>query len=190
MTYHFLHVKVKTSLKEYFNLFDYESDNKIYQQLKISSSGFLHFKNKEILFKEEGLSTSVALKVLENNSKYIIYPLIEDATGVIIRKSRPNKARGHKLFEGDKFRLGKVVLQVKKISLALENENSSSSVESSFNCANSCRICFGELSSIADPLVSLCRCTGSMKHIHLKCLQKWLVMKSKKTINLYCISYG
>mmetsp|Transcript_2321 Transcript_2321/g.3496 ORF Transcript_2321/g.3496 Transcript_2321/m.3496 type:complete len:128 (+) Transcript_2321:490-873(+) len=38
-----------------------------------------------------------------------------------------------------------------------------------------CRICFSEdANPKEDPLISPCSCSGSMKWVHLKCLQKWL----------------
>ncbi len=41
-----------------------------------------------------------------------------------------------------------------------------------------CRICYmGETNSIIDPLIKPCKCSGSMKYIHLKCLLHWLKTK-------------
>ena len=44
-----------------------------------------------------------------------------------------------------------------------------------------CRICYGEEDPITDidnPLVQPCKCTGSLKYIHLNCLKHWLNTKS------------
>lgn len=53
-----------------------------------------------------------------------------------------------------------------------------------------CRICLKEsFNNISEenPLISPCKCSGSMKFIHLKCLNKW--MKSKmNTDNYNCIT--
>ena len=43
-----------------------------------------------------------------------------------------------------------------------------------------CRICLGEENSATDPLISPCKCAGTMSHIHLECLREWL--NSKKTV--------
>jgi hypothetical protein len=40
-----------------------------------------------------------------------------------------------------------------------------------------CRICFRSDSDIADPLISPCRCRGSMSHIHYKCLKQCINTK-------------
>ena len=37
-----------------------------------------------------------------------------------------------------------------------------------------CRICFN---SLKESLVSLCKCKGSIKHIHVSCLKQWLKEK-------------
>jgi hypothetical protein len=42
-----------------------------------------------------------------------------------------------------------------------------------------CRICYMEEDSdIKNPLVQPCKCSGSMKYIHLNCLKQWLYTKS------------
>mmetsp|Transcript_22082 Transcript_22082/g.25384 ORF Transcript_22082/g.25384 Transcript_22082/m.25384 type:complete len:80 (+) Transcript_22082:362-601(+) len=41
-----------------------------------------------------------------------------------------------------------------------------------------CRICLSEdAGDDKDPLISPCKCSGTMKHIHLKCLTEWLESK-------------
>lgn len=50
------------------------------------------------------------------------------------------------------------------------------------NCNNICRICLGD--SCEDILVSVCKCLGSVKFIHLNCLRRWLISKiNLKTFN-------
>ena len=42
-----------------------------------------------------------------------------------------------------------------------------------------CRICYTEEDSDSkNPLVQPCKCSGSMKYIHLNCLKQWLFTKS------------
>ena len=40
-----------------------------------------------------------------------------------------------------------------------------------------CRICLSEENESSDPLINPCKCSGSMKYIHLECLRKWLINK-------------
>ena len=41
------------------------------------------------------------------------------------------------------------------------------------NCS-SCRFCLSETFTPDNPLLNPCNCSGSMKYIHLKCLQTWV----------------
>merc|ERR1711997_1142544 len=37
-----------------------------------------------------------------------------------------------------------------------------------------CRICFQDLVDPDNPLISPCRCSGSIGYVHRKCLRKWI----------------
>jgi len=59
-----------------------------------------------------------------------------------------------------------------------------------------CKICLSETEELDDPMITPCDCTGSVKYVHLKCIQNWvkskLNMQQNKNIvtifwkNLYC----
>lgn len=42
-----------------------------------------------------------------------------------------------------------------------------------------CRVCFGRDAGERNPLLNLCRCSGSVKSIHYLCLKRWINTKSK-----------
>ena len=46
-----------------------------------------------------------------------------------------------------------------------------------------CRICFRNDSDIDDPLITPCKCSGSMKYIHYKCLKKCILVKTSMKTN-------
>ena len=57
-----------------------------------------------------------------------------------------------------------------------------------------CRLCFCEGNFEGnDPLISPCKCTGSLTYIHLNCLRKWLtskiVTKTSSTNDIYCYTF-
>lgn len=54
---------------------------------------------------------------------------------------------------------------------------------------NICRICQSDENYPSNPLVSLCKCTGSVKYIHLKCLKRWFKLKSVEKITGNTCSY-
>ena len=37
-----------------------------------------------------------------------------------------------------------------------------------------CRICLSETNEKLDPLISPCKCSGSLQYVHLLCLQQWV----------------
>lgn len=52
-----------------------------------------------------------------------------------------------------------------------------------------CRICLSEESDLANPLISPCNCSGTMKHIHFDCLKEWLGSKRTVKEGDFFISY-
>jgi len=53
-----------------------------------------------------------------------------------------------------------------------------------------CRICFSELETELNPLISPCKCSGSLKHIHINCLRTWLSRKENVLTSNAVISYS
>lgn len=43
--------------------------------------------------------------------------------------------------------------------------------------ANICRICLTSSAEEQNPMISICKCKGSMNLIHLKCLKSWISHK-------------
>ena len=52
-----------------------------------------------------------------------------------------------------------------------------------------CRVCLNSENTEANPLISPCACSGSVKHIHLDCLKHWIKSKSHIKSSGLCISY-
>jgi hypothetical protein len=52
-----------------------------------------------------------------------------------------------------------------------------------------CRICFSDENEKEDPLISPCKCRGSMMYVHLKCLRQWLSRNENKKIAPHVTSY-
>ena len=42
-----------------------------------------------------------------------------------------------------------------------------------------CRICLEDEEESGNPFITPCKCTGSMKFIHLKCLREWTDSKKQ-----------
>ena len=71
-----------------------------------------------------------------------------------------------------------------------ENNNNNSNKNNKIKKKNLlCRICYiEEEDGIEDPLIQPCKCSGSLKYIHLKCLKHWIFTRScmKVESNEFC----
>lgn len=52
-----------------------------------------------------------------------------------------------------------------------------------------CRICFSDECEKDNPLISPCKCSGSMSHVHIKCLRQWLSRNENKKIGVHVTTY-
>lgn len=104
--------------------------------------------------------------------------------------------KGYQVTEGDVIKMGRLKFRVKELKgadltrrdkefklqdLIQINDESEESEEDEqgikFNLP--CRICLSEMHTEINPLISPCNCDGTMKYIHLKCLQR--ALRSKVT---------
>ncbi len=110
---------------------------------------------------------------------------------VVSSKEEVGTRKEHKLSRGDILKLGRVQVKVKDYRI----ESSSSELdrcprphedgpvdlkicdESPNEKEDMCRICFGTTSTKENPMVSACKCTGSMKFMHVGCIKSWLNSK-------------
>jgi len=65
-------------------------------------------------------------------------------------------------------------IKVKESNFMLQNQLNN--INKNYNC----RICFRSESNIQDPLISPCKCSGSIKYIHFKCLKQCIDTKVTK----------
>jgi hypothetical protein len=130
--------------------------------------------------------------------------------------SKAKKLNEYRLSEGDVVRLGRVKLRVRELSASLKTPNhiaaetllSNQLHLGGLNSLNKqrpldqhrvmgvsgladapCRVCYSELSTVDNPLVSICKCDGSLKYIHLHCLQTWISTKARVSRNPSYLSY-
>ncbi len=74
-----------------------------------------------------------------------------------------------------------------KEDTAIARMNSIRSSQTSGTSLPTCRICWGseevDEQGNFNPLISPCNCTGTINHIHLKCLKGWL--ETKRTMKIH-----
>jgi hypothetical protein len=119
----------------------------------------------------------------------MLCPIKEEPAGLVVKKLKPQSKHGFKLSKGDVIRLGRVKLKVKEIKTSEEKEVVGDEMEGSINCETTCRICFRTHSNDIDPLVSVCKCAGSMELVHLLCLRRYFMTKAIRKNYSNCISY-
>ena len=113
---------------------------------------------------------------------------------------------GYLLCEGDVIRVGRCKYRVKEIKTSSGagpdnfnlcdmvscNQDSYEEEQSSTarNYVLPCRICLSEQYEPENPLISPCNCGGTMKFIHLKCLQQCLMSKLTTKSSEFVLSFS
>ena len=134
----------------------------------------------------------------QDKSDFFLKPYDSEPLWLVVRSMRSQYGPGCILSEGDIVKLGRVSFKITSLS-ALEKESPASETQSSEDMdleipnereCGACKICLFDDSGPDNPLISPCSCSGSMKHIHLACLQRWLAsrMISRNTEN--CVTYS
>uniref|UniRef100_A0AC34FUI3 RING-CH-type domain-containing protein n=1 Tax=Panagrolaimus sp. ES5 TaxID=591445 RepID=A0AC34FUI3_9BILA len=70
--------------------------------------------------------------------------------------------------------------QHSKTATNLGNANLFPSIDTISSTDKQCRICHSGVESRSNPLISPCRCSGTMQHVHTACLIRWLEVSSEK----------
>ncbi|CAG9321610.1 unnamed protein product [Blepharisma stoltei] len=123
-------------------------------------------------------SDNVLLDISTSEKEFIIESPSQEKFWLIVKNMTSEDFDGYKLSEGDYMRVGRVVLRVKEIHTKFSNISAkeNGAIEK-FSFGNICRFCLNDNYSDTNLLIAPCRCTGSMKWIHYKCLQTWLKSK-------------
>ena len=167
-------------------------------QVSIAAPGSVTYINKEadkiVSGDAENLNSIVKLEQQKNN--WFLFTPCDNLSKLtshqiwVVVKSTPS--RKYQLKEGDMIKIGKQKIKVKEIVLEdnsledsnmeiktkykiyenfLTRENSEGYNESKDPSDPSiCRVCLDE-GEINNPLIAPCKCSGSAKFIHIKCIQ-------------------
>ncbi|CAD8058994.1 unnamed protein product [Paramecium primaurelia] len=129
-------------------------------------------------------------------------------------KNQKNDQSGYSLKQNDYIKLGRVRFRIREISCQNNNTNNQEvSIEpelqkfvsdKSLNIMNihtqedeqiqgeepQCRICYNDAQTDQNnPLIDCCKCQGSVKFIHLICLQTWLLNKLQPKTTKFSVSF-
>lgn len=196
-----LTIKAVTWSRDSHGLYDYESRSVQKKLLTTSSCCFLSRSNTEIKShatpQKPSEDSTVLCQIDSNSTDYCISP-VSEPIWLVARTMKTKFGPGFILQEGQVLKLGRVCFKVTSIRTSVEvedSDNTQDSEEFDIGIPNErdsgiCRICLSNDSDSTNPLISPCKCAGSMKFIHLLCLRHWLNsrMISRNTDN--CVSYS
>lgn len=125
----------------------------------------------------------------------------------------------YRLSEGEVLRLGRAIVRVKEMKTDSLNKHSNRLVASSrllsgnlqgkadffgrgyskhLQAANAldqlpdtdlCRVCYSGHYTTDDPLVSICKCAGSLQYMHINCLRSWIASRAEITVKGPVVTY-
>ena len=196
---------MRTWTEDYSDMFNYSSSNQKMSSFVINTNGYILRQKNNIAFiasnsYHKHISSFQHAKICQidkdDNNYYlkldydtdnITYNI--DNKAYIIADSISNNSLGYEITQGDIIKIGRYKFKIRKISLKNNNINNINDIKIGINDNNynkvdkkeeekQCKICFQNDETIS-PLISPCSCTGSVKYIHLLCLQKWLKSKLK-----------
>ena len=124
----------------------------------------LNLNNKSIFFFESLNKDEESLEYKVKSGKFL--PKIASRKfPILINKKSNTKSK----------KIKKIIKIVKKVKKDINRNTKNKSM---------CRVCYGDDSTNENPLISPCKCKGSMKYIHYKCLKNWLNSKIEEDISI------
>ena len=204
-----VYVKSITWKADSQDLFDYSSRGKTTSSFQTRISGNIAKDNETIRFLDLlNFSKGKIIGSIRNqDERYGLYPINRkkykickeniEKMWIVVKEINLGQ---YLLCEGDIVKLGRLVFQVKEISLndlsqekleprtyeTEENNVERNHIEKS---PHACRICLGEYYSSVNPLISPCKCNGTMKYIHLNCLHMCISSKVSQISTRYSIKF-
>lgn len=209
-------LEVLTWPRDSYGLFDYESCKVQRFQSTITSSISLQRKENEVsTWTSSSIPEGKQLLNLQklDNGHYAVFPLQQQGQKLdkqnfeklwLAVRGLNDSPRGYQLCEGDVIRIGRMKFRVKEIQAGLGKTdpnfrladlvnlrmNTDYSEEAGFSFKLPCRICLSEVYVQENPLISPCKCTGTMKYIHLSCLQMCLKSKINTRSSEFALSFS
>jgi hypothetical protein len=130
---------------------------------------------------------------------------------LVVKSVNPSNIhyKGHTLTEGDIIKLGKIKLRIRELhpfgNLEDSLESPIEETKTEETCPQfiqkqqveslpdgqefTCKICLETEYNLANPLITPCSCSGSVKHVHLSCLKQWITSKCYSKVDVACSMY-
>ena len=152
-------------------LYDYETSAVHKKSLKILSRCNIIRSGNEISLSNESENEALATITHESN-KFFLVATNYSPIWLVIRNSRNSiEPYSYTLSEGTIIKLGRLQFQVKAIKTKDETFEEVTA-EVGIGKDLICKICLSENTVPDNPLISICKCSGTMRYIHIECLQQ------------------
>ncbi|OMJ71329.1 hypothetical protein SteCoe_17895 [Stentor coeruleus] len=201
-------IRSQTWTRDSNGLYDYESSKVTKNTIKSTSPAYIVRKEQYVYQIPQKIEISedfkylIQLQVIEGN--YAVRPALVGERTLLNNSCEKNwfvvralnSTKGYMITEGDVIKMGRLKFRVKELkgadpakrikdfclsdlisanNLTEEDEEDNDGIKFKLPC----RICLTEKYTEDNPLICPCNCDGTMKYIHLKCLQR--ALRSKVT---------
>ena len=198
-----IHEKIKSreiEIKKSCSIYIDKNNNKIYSDNSYPKDSII-----DLLFKINIDNQITSINIPKQKK---IYLLLKGKLDEELKKL-------YKINEGDIIKIGECHIKILKIILPTninnknniynlnDNEKLTELKENNNNLENSlitssqtisnkiyCKICYSTFNSLEDPLINPCKCSGSMKYIHLSCLKHWIKSKIESMNDSNAMKYS
>lgn len=199
-------MKAQTWDRESHGLYDYESRRVQKLEKKVETEGYMVRGKDNVNFSEElenigNEEDTVLFNLVRKEGKFFVRPINEnpanDRLWLVIRSIKD----GYVIKRHDILKLGRMKFKVKEFRTEtefFEGEHIEKSPHDGFeelhevHPADSedimCRFCWIGEQTEENPIIGSCKCAGSIKYIHFKCLKLWLDSKVNKKNDTDCHS--
>ena len=168
-----VYVKCSTWARDSHMLYDYENKEIVRQRLVLESDSCIYRSEKNVYLAKDTSPDSLVQISLE----FPYFKLTSQQPMWRIVRSPKSSQRPARLAlrQGSVIKLGRLSFQVKMLKT---HDDFLETVETGRvnDPTVTCRICFIE-DCPNDPLISICKCLGSIQYIHVNCLQSWILSK-------------
>lgn len=176
-------VKSCSWTRDSHGLFDYESKNVQKKQIRVIKSSNIIRIGNEVQLQEnaniEHLDDTVSLASVSRSKGTFMLSAADDRQPLWLALRNTKQTEVNQSFilnEGTIIKLGRIKFKISALHTT-ELEPTEDLLPENVSEENVCRICLCDGSEIDNPLICPCLCSGTMKHIHVQCLQKWVSSK-------------
>jgi len=192
-----LYVFARTWTRDSHGLFDYESQHFTATSFETSGLGRLHRVGDEVRLMDGGSQGEQLMAVERDGEGFRVMGRTREEDLWVVAKY----LKGQVLVKDLVVKLGRVRFRVREVVGGEDPQESGSDTASSEDEVDiidvpgehdetSCRICYDRESEEDNPLLSFCKCDGSVKYTHLLCLKQWLRSKVGVRPTQSCTTYS